>query len=103
MKCLLRFHSLYLNLASSKENFESSDSVIFKGAGNAFLETCFNDKNGDLLLKLNNDFSAYLQNEMKIYKISEFDQFSQILTFEEKFLLSNIDRMWNIWNSLVCF
>ena len=42
-----------LQYATSKENFESGDSIIFKGAGNVFLETCFrDDERGNLLAKI---------------------------------------------------
>ena len=42
-----------LQYGTSKENFESSDSVIFTGAGKVFLETCFrDDETGNLLKKI---------------------------------------------------
>ena len=41
-----------LQYATSEENFNSTDSVIFKGAGNAFLKVCFRDDKGDLLSEI---------------------------------------------------
>ena len=38
--------------ATSEENFKSSDSVIFTGAGLMFLEMCFKHDDGDLLTEL---------------------------------------------------
>ena len=38
-----------LQYATSEQNFNSSDSIIFKGAGKIFLKTCFRDDKGDLL------------------------------------------------------
>ena len=34
---------------TSEENFKSSDSIIFKGAGKTFIEMCLKDDEGDLL------------------------------------------------------
>ena len=41
-----------LQYATSEQNFNSSDSILFKGAGKVFLETCFRDDKGDLLQKI---------------------------------------------------
>ena len=41
-----------LQYATSEENFNSTDSIIFKGAGNAFLKVCFRDDKGDLLSEI---------------------------------------------------
>lgn len=40
--------------AASEENFKSSDSVIFTGAGLMFLEMCFKHDDGDLLTEMLN-------------------------------------------------
>ena len=44
--------SALLQYATSEQNFNSSDSILFKGAGKVFLETFFRDHNGDLLQKI---------------------------------------------------
>ena len=41
-----------IQYTTSEENFNSSDSIIFKGAGKVFLKICFRDDNGDLLSKI---------------------------------------------------
>ena len=38
-----------IQYATSEQNFNSSDSIIFKGAGKVFLKVCFRSDTGDLL------------------------------------------------------
>ena len=84
----------YTRLVSdtTRKNFDRELQEFFVNLVNYEQEPKKKDnKSGDLLLKINENFKTYLLNEMKKYKISEFDQFSKILAFEEKFLLSNIE------------
>ena len=83
----------YIRLVNdtTRKNFDRKLQELFVNLVNYEREPKKDNKNGDLLFKLDKDFSDYIENEKKIYGISEFDQFSQILTFEEKFLLSNIE------------
>ena len=50
-----------------------------------------NSKKLSLKSRLNSSFCKYLEKEMKTYEISNFEFFSQILTIEQKFLLTNIE------------
>ena len=76
---------------TTRKNFDRELQELFINLVNYEIEPKKkDDKSGDLSLKLNENFRAYIQDEIRKYKIN-FDQFSQILAFEEKFLLSNIE------------
>ena len=100
-----------LQYATSKENFESSDSVIFKGAGNAFLETCFNDKNGDLLAKIiskmgdinswRNDLNELALDEIALAIYSK--EFEKIKLGKTQEIVSDLENMLNDYSLIPYF
>ena len=56
--------------ATSEENFENSDSIIFKGSGKVFLEVCFKDENASIYAEIIKDMD---------YKNSIFSKFDNVV------------------------
>jgi hypothetical protein len=92
-----------LQYATSEQNFNSSDSIIFKGAGNIFLKMCFRDDNGDLLSKILSimDYnSSKIEQLDKIYLEeiifgSYYEVIKQIKLNVTENLLNNLITMYN--------
>ena len=92
-----------LQYATSEQNFNSSDSIIFKGAGNVFLKMCFRDDNGDLLSKILSimDYnSSKIEQLDKIYLEeiifgSYYEVIKQIQLNVTENLLNNLIAMYN--------
>ena len=78
-----------LQYATSEKNLDSSDSIIFKGAGKLFLKMCFNNENnGDLLSKIlqniNHNSSSSIISKIKIIHQSE--------TFVKEYYYNQVDQ-----------
>ena len=88
--------------ATSEENLQNSDSVIFKGTGKIFLKMCFNNENnGDLLRKIleNIDYNNSKLNELKSLELNEIwvkDFYNQM----EKTQLEETQKLCEDLNSL---
>ena len=83
-----------IQYATSEQNFKSSDSVIFKGAGKVFLKVCFRSDTGDLLStiisyipynssKIKENIIYALENMYKDYSLISYYEES-LLTIEKK-------------------
>ena len=92
-----------LQYATSEENFNSSDSIIFRGAGTIFLEMCFNDDKGDLLSKI---ISTMDKNSSKIEELDRiylteiilsqyYENMKQVELNETEEILNNLKNMYN--------
>lgn len=83
----------YIRLIDKKtrDNFNNQLGDLFVELVNYQEKPNEENSNKGLLFRLNETFSKYLQNEMKEYAISSFENFSEILTIEQKFLLTNIE------------
>ena len=92
-----------LQYATSEQNFNSSDSIIFKGAGKAFLETCFRDDDGDLLQKIMesmNEQSSKMKNLSEIFKNEilyqdKYDYYNKIELNDIQNIINNMNDMYN--------
>ena len=93
-----------LQYATSKENLDSSDSIIFRGAGKIFLEMCFNNENdGDLLTKIleNVDYDSSILSKLKIIISKElfvkeyYNQMEKTQLNKTKELYENLEKMDN--------
>ena len=91
-----------LQYATSKENLESSDSIIFRGAGKAFLKMCFNNENnGDLLTKIleNIDYDSSILSKLKTIVSKElfvreyYNHFEKTQLNKTKELYENLENM----------
>ena len=92
-----------MQYATSEENFKSSDSIIFRGAGTIFLEMCFNDDKGDLLSKI---ISTMDKNSSKIEELDRiylaeiilsqyYENMKQVELNETEEILNNLKNMYN--------
>ena len=93
-----------LQYGTSKENFESSDSVIFKGTGKVFLETCFREEEeGNLLSKIlgkiNEDTSMLIKlNRIfleDIFLTKNYKNFEKIKLDETEDIINELENMLN--------
>ena len=92
-----------LQYATSEENLDSSDSIIFKGTGKIFLKICFNNENnGDLLSKIlqNINYNTSILSELKYIHKSElfvkdyyYNQIENIEFDQTKNLYQNLENM----------
>ena len=92
-----------LQYATSKDNFNNSnDSIIFRGAGNVFLETCFReDDDGDLLSKIiaNMDHSSSIINNLTSIK-NEHKEFQLLFKIMKKIQLNQTQNIINNLNEM---
>ena len=92
-----------LQYATSEQNFNSSDSIIFKGAGTVFLKMCFRNDSGDLLSEI---LSTLEKNTSKIEELDRiylaeiilsqyYENIKQIELNETEEILNNLKDMYN--------
>ena len=87
-----------LQYATSEENFNSSDSIIFKGSGTVFLKMCFRDDKGDLLSEM---LSTLEYNSSKIKELNRIYLEEIILTqYYEVVKRTQLNETENILNDL---
>ena len=91
-----------LQYATSEDNLDSSDSIIFKGAGKAFLKMCFNGNNGDLLSKILEfiDYDSSKLAQLKSILLAEifvkeyYKQMEETQLDKTKGLCDNLENMY---------
>ena len=92
-----------MQYATSEENFKSSDSIIFRGAGTIFLEMCFKDNEGNLLANITSkmDRNQSRLNELNNIYLSEivygpyYEIIKQTELNETENILNDLKNMYN--------
>ena len=87
-----------LQYATSEENFNNSDSIIFKGAGKVFLEVCFTDEDANIYAQIVKDMdskSSYFSKFDNIIKNGSYIIANQQKKIIEKIELSDTQEIIN--------
>ena len=97
-----------LQYATSEQNFNSADSILFKGVGKIFLKTCFRDDEGNLLQKImeNMDNKSFKMKELNniikqeiIYQM-QYDYIKKIQLNDTQEIVDDLYKMYNDYSQI---